>query len=292
MESLGFLGAGQMATAVVNGVLRAQLLSVHLPLPPPGPALLLTRPFALLLNRDAGRVWAYDVNAAPLDALAALGCQRAASASALVRAATVVVVAVKPDVVPAVLAEVRAALTPAHLVVSIAAGVDLKTLAALVPPGTRLVRVMPNTPCLVNQGASAIAPGPTATAADVAAVTRSDPAGRCGAALALKRALKRAGGWALKRALKRAGGWALKRAGGWALKRAGGRVGVVQRCNLHGRLRTLHRPRPHPPAVLWWSPTPDTRSPSARPPRFPAGCSRRRAWRSRRARRTWTPSRG
>jgi len=112
------------------------------------------------------------VNAAAVDALVKLGCQRALSVADLARAANVLVVSVKPDVVPAVLTKLRPELTAQHLVVSIAAGIDLATLASFVPTGTRLVRVMPNTPCLVNQGATALAGGPTATAADIDLVKR------------------------------------------------------------------------------------------------------------------------
>jgi pyrroline-5-carboxylate reductase len=114
----------------------------------------------------------YDVAPAALTTVSALGCHVAPSVLALVRAVRVVVVAVKPDAVAAVLADAHAALTADHLLVSIAAGVDLATLAARTPPGVRLVRAMPNTPCLVGHGATALAAGRAATAADVALVTR------------------------------------------------------------------------------------------------------------------------
>ncbi len=74
-------------------------------------------------------------------------------------AARTVFVAVKPHQVREVLREVREALTSEHLVVSIAAGVTLAALQSAVPAGTRLVRVMPNTPALVGASATAFSLG-------------------------------------------------------------------------------------------------------------------------------------
>ncbi|CAN0511457.1 unnamed protein product, partial [Ectocarpus sp. 8 AP-2014] len=70
----------------------------------------------------------------------------------------VVVVAVKPDVVPAVLREIAPHLRKDALVVSIAAGIPLAVLEQLAP-GKRVVRVMPNTPCLVSEGATGFSMG-------------------------------------------------------------------------------------------------------------------------------------
>ena len=63
-------------------------------------------------------------------------------------------------------------MTDRHLIVSIAAGVPLQTVAEGLGPERRLVRVMPNTPCLVGASASATRPATTATADDVALVDR------------------------------------------------------------------------------------------------------------------------
>lgn len=85
-------------------------------------------------------------------------------------AAEVLVLAVKPQQMPAVLAELRGSVSNQHLVISVAAGVPLATLAAGLGAGPRLVRVMPNTPCLIGEGASAFAAAATATPADRALV--------------------------------------------------------------------------------------------------------------------------
>jgi pyrroline-5-carboxylate reductase len=66
----------------------------------------------------------------------------------------VIVVATKPAAVPGVLQEL--VIAPPQLVLSIAAGVTTATIAANVPIGTDIVRVMPNTPALVNEGMSVL----------------------------------------------------------------------------------------------------------------------------------------
>jgi pyrroline-5-carboxylate reductase len=85
------------------------------------------------------------------------------SAAWAVADADVVVVAVKPNDVPATLETALPALGAETLVLSIAAGVTIATIEALVP-GRPVVRAMPNTPALVGTGASAIAPGTHAKA--------------------------------------------------------------------------------------------------------------------------------
>jgi pyrroline-5-carboxylate reductase len=90
----------------------------------------------------------------------------------VVSSADVVVLAVKPQQMAGVLADIRQPLRTDALVVSIAAGVTLARLAAGLAGGQRIVRVMPNTPCLVGRGASGYSLGPGATAADGQLVAR------------------------------------------------------------------------------------------------------------------------
>lgn len=89
---------------------------------------------------------------------------RAADGNAKVASrADVVVVAVKPNDVAAALAEISPALRPGTVVVSVAAGLPTAFLEARLPAGTPVVRVMPNTPAVIGQGASAVCPGSSAT---------------------------------------------------------------------------------------------------------------------------------
>ena len=75
------------------------------------------------------------------------------------READTVALVVKPQDMAAVLREIRDHVSPGTLVVSLAAGITTTTLEAGLPEGTPVVRVMPNTPALVDEGMAAISPG-------------------------------------------------------------------------------------------------------------------------------------
>lgn len=144
----GFIGAGKMATAMVQGMLRA---GVILP----------------------GDVLASDPYAPARDALAtATGASVTTSNTEVARRSDVLVLAVKPQGMAAVLEELSAVVTGSHLVLSIAAGVSLATLQRGIGPEARLVRVMPNTPALVGEGAAGYCLGPNTIPGDDAIVRR------------------------------------------------------------------------------------------------------------------------
>ena len=84
-----------------------------------------------------------------------------------VKGAEAIVLAVKPQVMDEVLAELKPAATPAQLVISIAAGVRLSRLESGLEKGARVIRVMPNTPVLVQEGAAGICRGTNATDDDM-----------------------------------------------------------------------------------------------------------------------------
>jgi pyrroline-5-carboxylate reductase len=90
----------------------------------------------------------------------------------VVRDSEILVLAVKPQTMPALLEEIRPGVTPRHLLISIAAGITLKQLSSGLGADCRLVRVMPNTPCLVGASASAYAASSKATPADLQLVDR------------------------------------------------------------------------------------------------------------------------
>jgi pyrroline-5-carboxylate reductase len=162
--SIGFLGAGKMATALARGVINAGVVS-------------------------AGDVIASDPIGAAREAFAhATGARVTERNSEVVAASDVVVIAVKPDQVVGLLEELSADWnTGRHLVVSIAAGVTLARMEAAGPAGLRVIRVMPNTPALVGASASAFAVGSSATRADAQTVQQF--LGSVGIALEVKEKL-------------------------------------------------------------------------------------------------------
>src|SRR5919206_2444217 len=75
------------------------------------------------------------------------------------RKADTIAVVVKPQDMGDLLDEISAALRPGQLVVSLAAGITTGFIESRVPDGVAVVRVMPNTPALVDAGMAAISPG-------------------------------------------------------------------------------------------------------------------------------------
>lgn len=140
-QRIGFIGAGQMATALAQGFIRARLV--------PADAILASDP-----SEEAREKFAKATQASAVD-----------DNRAVVAGQDILVLAVKPQQMAAVLPGLRASITREKLLVSIAAGVRLSALAeGLGSADLPMIRVMPNTPCLVGHGASAYCLGPHATA--------------------------------------------------------------------------------------------------------------------------------
>jgi pyrroline-5-carboxylate reductase len=140
--TIGFLGAGKMASALARGFVQAGLVNPD--------QILASDPFAAARSAFANEV----------------GAKVTAFNPELLNFATVVLLAVKPDHVAEVLSEIRVHLREKHLVISIAAGVPLAKLEGALGDAPRVVRVMPNTPALVGASATAFALGAHATAED------------------------------------------------------------------------------------------------------------------------------
>lgn len=87
----------------------------------------------------------------------------------LIKQARTLILAVKPQSVPEVMAEIAPLAIPDHLLISICAGVSLDYLQSFFSFPMRMVRAMPNTPALIQKGATALAPSPMAKAEDLSA---------------------------------------------------------------------------------------------------------------------------
>ena len=143
---IGFIGAGKMATALAKGFISAGCCT-------------------------AEHIIASDVVPAARDYFTAQTHAPAVTDNAdIVARSEILCLAVKPQNMSAVLAELKPLLQPHHLVVSIAAGVTLATIETALGSARRVIRVMPNTPCLVNASASGYALGAAATAEDAQTV--------------------------------------------------------------------------------------------------------------------------
>lgn len=92
-----------------------------------------------------------------------LGVVTSADNKSVAKSADILILAVKPFVIPEVLDEIGGEIGTEQLVISIAAGVTTETIQSKLKVGVPVVRVMPNTPALIGKGASALAPSKFAT---------------------------------------------------------------------------------------------------------------------------------
>jgi pyrroline-5-carboxylate reductase len=143
-QRIAFIGAGNMAGALIEGLIVARTCA-------------------------ADRIVATDVRADTLAALASRhGIATSADNAEAVRGADVIVLATKPQVFDALLPQLAPHVDASKLVLSIAAGVPIAAIEGQLAAGVRVVRAMPNTPALVQAGATAIAAGTHAGPDDVA----------------------------------------------------------------------------------------------------------------------------
>ena len=133
---LGFIGTGNMARALIRGILESQLY-------------------------EASQIVASDKDKGILDdACSQFGIRAVYSNAEVVKNAGAILFCVKPQNMKEVLLEVRDDLESSHLIISIAAGISIKTILDTIGKDIPIIRVMPNTPALVQKGMSGIACGP------------------------------------------------------------------------------------------------------------------------------------
>lgn len=142
-HKLSFIGGGNMAEAMIKGLLRQGIAAPeHISVSEPRP------------ERARFLATTYRVTIQPDN-------------PAAVREGEVIILAVKPQAMAGVLKEIAPQVTPRHLVISIAAGIPTSLLASALGANRRLVRAMPNTPAQIGEGAIALCGGGSAGPDDV-----------------------------------------------------------------------------------------------------------------------------
>jgi pyrroline-5-carboxylate reductase len=152
LPAIAFLGAGSMARAILAGLLQPHVAVAG---------------GIRATNRSGAR--AAEFAGEPRVTAYATEMDAAANRRAI-EGAKLVVVAVKPAMVPDLLDEIADALDPGAIVVSVAAGVTVATFEAHLPAHVSVVRTMPNTPAVVGRAVTGISAGTRSTEADLALV--------------------------------------------------------------------------------------------------------------------------
>jgi pyrroline-5-carboxylate reductase len=138
MKPIGFIGGGNMAEAIISGLIKKALIT----------------PFEIMV---------FDIKPERMDHLRnVFGIECAASVQGLVRSREIIILAIKPDQIVALLQGIKGSLA-GKLIISIAAGVTLKSMLDVLGSEAKIVRVMPNTPALVRQGATVLAASSSCT---------------------------------------------------------------------------------------------------------------------------------
>ena len=129
-KKIGFIGAGNMATAIVKGLLKAK--------------------------KPANSIFVYDCNVKPLKHMAELGVNIIYDGTELAEKSDIIVLAVKPQNYDEVLEEIKSAANDKKVFVTIAAGISIEYVRKGLGVNCPMVRVMPNTPLLLGKGATAL----------------------------------------------------------------------------------------------------------------------------------------
>lgn len=142
-KTIGLVGAGNMARAVVSGLISGEYLA---------PAQLIASHHRPAKAEQFGSDF---------------GIRTTTDNSEIIRQSEIVILAVKPQVISRVLSEIAGSITKEKLIITLAAGVPCASIEQVLLKETRVVRAMPNIPALVRAGMTALAAGEHATEADM-----------------------------------------------------------------------------------------------------------------------------
>ena len=143
MKKIGFIGSGKMASAIIKGLINKRF----------------AEPSEIIASQ------------AEKDGLEekskTLGIKITLNNKEVIENSDVIFFATKPNQIMNVIDEIKDSIKPKHLIVSICAGITIQKLQTTLPAGTRIIRVMPNTPALVGEGMSGMVGGSHATKEDL-----------------------------------------------------------------------------------------------------------------------------
>ena len=144
MKKIGFIGAGNMATAIIKGIVAR--------------------------NKSAEGIYVYDLSEEKQRLIQELGAAVCVSCADVTEKSDIIVLAVKPQNYAEAIASLRSAATLDKTFVSIAAGISIAYVQRALGMACPVVRVMPNTPLLLGKGASALCPSENISDEDKAVV--------------------------------------------------------------------------------------------------------------------------
>ena len=141
MTTVGFIGAGNMGYAILKGIAGSKMAA------------------------DT-KLFAFDPDASKAERLAEIGVKACASGADVLAEAKFVFLAVKPQMMDAVLEQIAAGVTEDTVIVSIAAGITAEYIRSKTLANAKVILVMPNTPLLLGAGATALAKSEPTTDAE------------------------------------------------------------------------------------------------------------------------------
>lgn len=129
---IGFIGLGNMALAIINGMISSDVV-------------------------QSKQIIVYDILKSKLEKLSkSIGFQVADSEEGIAEQSDILFLAVKPNIIPTVLEKIKIKFKKSTIIVSIAAGMTIKTIENIIGYNHKIVRIMPNTPAQINEGMASL----------------------------------------------------------------------------------------------------------------------------------------
>lgn len=147
MKKIGFIGAGNMASAMIGGIVNSKLV-------------------------EPDMVIASAYSQGTLDRIYKnFGIKTTKDSKEVTRNSDIVIVAVKPDIYDDILEEIKDFIDDSKIIVTIAAGKSIEDIESIIGNDKKIVRTMPNTPALVNEAMSSLSINRNINDEDLEAVT-------------------------------------------------------------------------------------------------------------------------